>query len=46
MKYRIINEAGVLAAEAESVMVCFDNDKAIPIPDSLRNALQSILEVE
>lgn len=46
VKYRILSEAGVLAAEAESVMVCFDNDKAIPIPDSLRSALQSILEVE
>lgn len=46
MKYRIISEAGVLAAEAESVMVCFDNDKAVPIPDTLRSALQSILEVE
>ncbi len=46
MKYRILNEAGELAAEAESVMVCFDNDTAIPIPDKLRGALQSILEVE
>jgi acyl-CoA thioester hydrolase len=46
MKYRILTEAGEVAAEAESVMVCFDNDKAIPIPDSLRSALQSILEVE
>jgi acyl-CoA thioester hydrolase len=46
MKYRIISAAGVLAAEAESVMVCFDNDKAVPIPDTLRSALQSILEVE
>ena len=46
VQYRILSEAGELAAEAESVMVCFDNDKAVPIPDSLRNALQSILEVE
>jgi acyl-CoA thioester hydrolase len=46
MKYRILTEGGEVAAEAESVMVCFDNDKAIPIPDSLRSALQSILEVE
>lgn len=46
MKYRILNEAGELAAEAESVMVCFDNDKAVPIPDTLRSALQSILELE
>ena len=46
MKYRILSEAGELAAEAESVMVCFDKDKAIPIPDTLRSALQSILEVE
>jgi acyl-CoA thioester hydrolase len=46
MKYRILNEAGDLAAEAESVMVCFDNDKAVLIPDTLRSALQSILEVE
>ncbi len=46
MKYRILNEVGELAAEAESVMVCFDNDKAVPIPDKLRSALQSILEVE
>ncbi len=46
MKYRILSEVGELAAEAESVMVCFDNDKAVPIPDRLRSALQSILEVE
>ncbi len=46
MKYRILSEVGELAAEAESVMVCFDNDKAVPIPDKLRSALQSILEVE
>ncbi len=46
MKYRILNEVGELAAEAESVMVCFDNDKAVPIPDKLRSALQRILEVE
>lgn len=46
MKYRILNEVGELAAEAESVMVCFDNDKAVPIPDKLRSALQSTLEVE
>jgi acyl-CoA thioester hydrolase len=46
VKYRILSEAGELAAEAESVMVCFDKDKAIPIPDTLRSALQSILEVE
>jgi acyl-CoA thioester hydrolase len=46
MKYRIFNEVGELAAEAESVMVCFDNDKAVSIPDKLRSALQSILEVE
>jgi acyl-CoA thioesterase FadM len=46
MKYRIFNEVGELAAEAESVMVCFDNDKAVPIPDKLRSALQSIIEVE
>ncbi len=46
MKYRILSEVGELAAEAESVMVCFDNNKAVPIPDKLRSALQSILEVE
>jgi acyl-CoA thioester hydrolase len=46
MKYRIYNELGELVAEAESVMVCFDNDKAVSIPDKLRSALQSILEVE
>ncbi len=46
VKYRILSEVGELAAEAESVMVCFDNDKAVPIPDKLRSALQSILEVE
>ena len=46
MKYRILSEAGELAAEAESVMVCFDKDKAVPIPDTLRSALQSILELE
>lgn len=46
MKYRILSETGELAAEAESVMVCFDKDKAVPIPDTLRSALQSILELE
>jgi acyl-CoA thioester hydrolase len=46
MKYRMLSEAGELAAEAESVMVCFDKDKAVPIPDTLRSALQSILELE
>jgi acyl-CoA thioesterase FadM len=46
MQYRILSETGELAAEAESVMVCFDKDKAVPIPDTLRSALQSILELE
>jgi len=46
MKYRILSEVGELAAEAESIMVCFDNDKAIPIPDKFRRALEGILEVE
>ncbi|MFY9208912.1 MAG: acyl-CoA thioesterase [Candidatus Nanopelagicales bacterium] len=46
MKYRILSEKGELCAEAESVMVCFDKDKAVPIPEKLRTALQSILEVE
>jgi len=46
MKYRILSEVGDLAAEAESIMVCFDNDKAIPIPDKFRSALEGILEVE
>lgn len=46
MNYRILSETGELAAEAESVMVCFDKDKAVPIPDTLRSALQSILELE
>ena len=46
MQYRMLSETGELAAEAESVMVCFDKDKAVPIPDTLRSALQSILELE
>jgi acyl-CoA thioester hydrolase len=46
MQYRMLSETGELAAEAESVMVCFDKDEAVPIPDTLRSALQSILELE
>lgn len=46
MKYRILDETGALAAEAESVMVCFDNDRAVPIPPKLREALERIAEPE
>jgi acyl-CoA thioester hydrolase len=46
MKYRILNDNGEVAAEAESVMVCFDNGKAVPIPSGLRAALEAIAELE
>ncbi|MGB4325679.1 MAG: thioesterase family protein, partial [Candidatus Nanopelagicales bacterium] len=46
LNYRIINEQGVLNAEAESVMVCFDNDKAVPIPPKMREALLAVAELE
>lgn len=46
LNYRIINEHGILNAEAESVMVCFDNDKAVPIPPKMREALLAVAELE
>lgn len=46
VKYRILNDDGNVAAEAESVMVCFDNGKAVPIPGKLREALEEIAELE
>jgi acyl-CoA thioester hydrolase len=46
MKYRIIDTDGELSAEAETVMVCFDNGKAVPIPSKLREALEKIVEPE
>jgi acyl-CoA thioester hydrolase len=46
MKYRIIDTDGELSAEAETVMVCFDNGKAVPIPDKLRVELEKIVEPE
>ncbi len=46
MKYRILNDNGDIAAEAESVMVCFDGGSAVPIPSGLRQALEAIVEVE
>ena len=46
MKYRILDDNGEVAAEAESVMVCFDNDHSVPIPEKLREALNAIAEVE
>jgi acyl-CoA thioester hydrolase len=46
MKYRIIDESGEVAAEAETVMVCFDNGKAVPIPSKLREELERIVEPE
>jgi acyl-CoA thioester hydrolase len=46
MKYRILNDNGDVAAEAESVMVCFDKGKAVPIPSGLRAALEAIAELE
>ena len=45
MKYRILNDNGDVAAEAESVMVCFDSGRAIPIPSELRKVLEAIAEV-
>lgn len=46
IKYRIVDETGDVAAEAEGVMVCFDNAKATPIPQKLREALNKIIEPE
>lgn len=46
IKYRIVDETGEVAAEAEGVMVCFDNAKATPIPPKLREALNNIIEPE
>lgn len=46
MKYRIVDENGAVAAEAESVMVCFDGGKASPIPDRLREAINKVIEPE
>jgi acyl-CoA thioester hydrolase len=46
MKYRIIDTDGELSAEAETVMVCFDDGKAVPIPSGLRAALEAIVELE
>ena len=45
MKYRILNDNGDVAAEAESVMVCFDSGSAITIPSELRKVLEAIAEV-
>lgn len=46
IKYRIVDESGNAAAEAESVMVCFDNDKPTPLPAKLREAISNIIEPE
>ena len=46
IKYRILDETGDIAAEAEGVMVCFDNAKATPIPEKLRAALNNLIEPE
>jgi len=46
MKYRIIDTGGEISAEAETVMVCFDDGKAVPIPSKLRAALERIVEPE